>query len=483
MSLRESTVKGVIWNGIDTFGQYIIQIAVLVILLRFLTPADFSLIEMLVVFSAISAVLLDSGMGQAIIRSNKITSKDLSSVFYFNVALGFVLYITLYFTAPYISDFYNVKELKDISRIYFLSIIINSFIIIQNTIFTKELNFKVLAKASLISSLISGTISVILAINGYGVWALVVQLLLHSLIKAVLLWFFSSWYPSFVFSWNTIKTLLLFSSKLMANGLLDTIFTNLQSLVIGKYFTQTDLGLYSQAKKIQSLPSQTLTQIIQKVTYPVLSKIQDNDTSLKTAYQKVIQMATYIVFPVMFFLIAVAENFFYVISSEEWLPAVQYFRPLCIIGILFPMQSVNNNIYLVKGRSGLLLKLSIIRRVLIVTSLVAGVIYGILILVWGLVIAYVITGFIFIHNGGKLINYSVTEQLRDVFPAFIVSLVLSYTIYFLGEKYLGIDPLVVLLFQAVIFFMLYTVFSVVFKIPSFTELIKIAKSLISKIKK
>src|SRR5690554_805940 len=345
MSLKDNTVKGVLWSGIDTFGQYIIQFVVTILLARLLTPADFGLIEMLIIFSSISNILLDSGFGQALIRKKEASNTDYSSVFFFNVFCAISLYGLLYFLAPSIANFYNTPELTAISRIFFIVIILNAFVIIQNTLLSKGLNFKLLAKASLISSLLSGIIGVVLAIYGFGVWALVFQMIFHSFVRVILLWLLNTWKPTLNFSFNSIRELWSFSSKLMVNGLLDTFVTNLQSLVIGRFFTKTDLGLYSQAKKFQSLPSQTLTQIIQKVTYPVLSKIQDNDERLKQAYKKIIQVTTFVVFTVMLYLMAVADNLFFVVLSEKWMPAVEYFRPLCIIGILHPLQSINVNIF------------------------------------------------------------------------------------------------------------------------------------------
>lgn len=474
MNLRQETVRGTMWSGLENIGKNIIYLLITIVLARLLNPADFGLIELIVVFTSISQVILDSGFSQALIREQKTTEVDFCSVFYFNIFVGICIYIILYLTAPFIADFYRIPELSTISRVLFLVVIFSAFSIIQTTIAAKRFDFRILSISSLFSYIIAGVISIVVAYKGGGVWSLVLFYLGQTVLRTVFLWICDIWRPQLLFSFSSIKKLFLFSSNLLANGLLDVIFTNLQSLVVGRYYSKADLGYYSQAKRLQSIPSQTIVAIVQKVSYSTLSTVQDEDVKVKLGYEKIIGITTYVLFPIMFFMLASAETLFNVILSSQWLPAVEYFRPLCLIGIMLPFQSVNTNIFLIKGKSALYLQLSIFRKALVLISLLLAIKVSILALVWGLVVAYVVTSFIFMYFAGKLINYSLTSQLYDSIKNAGIAILSFFPVYFLNA-YSSVS-VIDLLVQSAVYLLLFVGLSYLTKNINYQEILQILKN-------
>ena len=474
-SLKKKAVGGIIWTGIETVGQYFIQFIITVILARILNPKDFGIIEMLLIFTAISNVILDSGFSQALIRKKDVTNTDFNSVFYFNITLGILLYTILYFVAPLIASFYKTPELIPIARVIFLVIIINSFSIIHTTIITTKLNFKLLTRASIFGALLSAFVGISLAKNGFGVWSLVFQSVSFALFKSIILWFSNKWRPSLIFNFSSIRALFRFSSKLLMVGMLDVIFTNLQTLFIGRMYSKIELGLYSQAKRFQSVPSNSLTMVIQKATYPILSKIQNEDQRLKVNYQKIIKMAIFIVCPLMLFLLAIGDRLFIVALTPKWLSAVTYFQPLCLVGVLFPLYSINLNIITAKGEGKVYLKVGILKRIVTFISIILTVKFGVLSLVWGQVVATLINSLITMYYSGMLIKYSMLEQIKDIIPIFLISILTSGIIFFLGTVIKG-NNLLMLLAQFIFGLIIYFTFSKLTNSSSLKEITSLLES-------
>ena len=406
-----------------------IQLLCTFILARFLTPTDFGIIGMLAVFTAISQTIIDSGFAQAIIREKNINNKDYSTIFYFNVAVGIILYIILYISAPLIANFYHLHQLIEICRVLFLIIPFNSLCLIQTAKLRKEVQFKKLCIVSLCASVISSIVAIVSATYLRNLWAIVIQMTLSYFLRSLFLFFVTKWHPIFFFSFNILSKYFKFSKNLLISGLIGNIFNNIYSILIGRFYSPSDLGYFSQADRIRNVSSQTSTSVIQNVTFPIFSKINNDGKDLFNAYKKVILISLIYVGFIVSLLMCVAEDLFQlVMGSETWRVSGRYFIYLGIAGVLYPLHSVNQNILLVKGNSKNILYLEIARRSIMLLILVVTVNYSISIFILGNSLYSVLLLFINLYFCGKPINYTLIQQLRDVLPIlirFIIMILIS----------------------------------------------------------
>lgn len=481
MSLKNKTIVGVIWNSLETFGGKFIQIGITIILARILAPEDFGVIGLLIIFTELSKVILDSGFSQALIRKQDSNDTDFSTIFYFNIAIGILLYGILYLFSPAISRFFDFPELKEIARVTFLIILINSFGVVQNAKIVKEVNFKILAKRTIIANLIAGFLAIILAFFGYGVWALVLQMVIASLLRVLLLWNYSKWRPGMEFRIKSIGELFPISGSLLISGVFDVIASNIQTLLIGKYYTKIELGYYTQASQLTRIPSSTITSIISNVTFPTLSAIQNNPNQLKQAYRKVIGMAVFIVFPIMLALLSMGENLIPFILGQKWISSIPYFILMCIIGAFFPLYSISQNIILVKGNSQLYLKVSVAKRVISLVSILITIQFSVFILVVGQVIATLINTTITMIFSGREINYNFQEQIQDIERIIYVSVTMAILSYSIGSLISDQSNFVILLVQSFFSIIWFFGFSYLLKIQFLHEINVIFKNIKSKI--
>lgn len=426
-NLKRKAIHGISWSAIDSLANSGITFFVGIILARILLPAEFGLIGMITIFIAISNSIVDSGFSSALIRKVKTKRIDYNTVFYFNLCLGILLYIILFLCAPAISRFFNEPILISITRVMGTILVINAFGIVQRTLLVKEVNFKIQTKISLLSSITSGIVGVGLAYGGYGVWSLVAQQVVRQLLNSMFLWVFNTWRPVLEFSKKSFKELFGFGSKLLISGLIDTIYRNIYYLVIGKFYLAEQLGQYTRANQFSSFFSNNLTNMVQRVSYPVLCKVQEDDNSekLKEAYRRIIKATMLISFTFMLGLAAIAKPLVLVLIGDKWLPSVIYLQILCFGAMFYPLSAINLNMLMVKGRSDLFLKLEIIKKSIAIGPIVIGVFYGIeLMLVGGVlvsIIAYIINSF----YSGRLINYSTIPQIKDALPTLIVAIIVS----------------------------------------------------------
>lgn len=476
--LQNKTISAFIWSAIEKVGTQLVHFCITIVIARILSPSHFGLVGMLTFFTAIATAFLDSGFGQALIRKKSATTVDYSTVFYFNLSVGIVFYIILYFTAPIIADFYKEPLLVPISRTIFLTLVINSFNLIQITILNKQLNFKTTAKANVLTQIIGGIIGIVLAVKGAGVWALVFQTLTYSLTRTTLLWYFSSWRPQLVFSKESFKELFSFGSNLLFSNILTVLFNNIYLLIIGKIFSSTTLGYYTQAKRMQEIPTTNFNAILQNVSYPVLSTIQNKNEQLKAAYRRLVKVVSFINLPMMIFLIIVAKPFFLFFFTSKWAASIEYFQILCFIGILYPLNSINVNVIKVKGRSDLYLYLDIVKKVLIAVSILLTYKYGIKAMLWGRLIAEAIGFYIVKFYSGKLLSYNTTEYLKDISPNIILVSIVSIIVY-LVTYIINIEKPFALLFTQIIFGLSsYLGLAYLLKLTAFKEIYLIATRLI-----
>lgn len=429
-SLKQKTVNGLVWSTVERFSVQGISFVLGLLIARMLSPSDYGVLAMLSIFISVSSTFVDSGFSSALIRKTDRTEADNSTVFYFNIVVGIAFYAILFFCAPFIADFYNTPILVPITRVVTLTLVLGSFCTVQQALFTAHINFKTQAKVSFSATLLSGITGVVMAYFGFGVWALVAQTLVASIIRTILFWWYSKWRPILIFSKKSFHELFSFGSKLLASGLLDTIYNNLYTIIIGKLFSAHNLGLYSRASQFSQFPSSNITGIIQRVTFPVLSTIQDEDDRLRQDYRLIIRLSGFIVFPMMTGLSAISEPLINVLLTSKWAGCVIYLQIICFAMMWYPIHAINLNLLQVKGRSDLFLRLEIIKKILGVSILCITVPMGLLTMCYGQIFSSIICLIINTHYTGKLINVGFLRQMRDLMPSLINSLIMGLIVYF-----------------------------------------------------
>lgn len=444
-SIRNKTIKGVGWSFADNIFNQGITFLVGLVLARLLTPEEYGLIGIITIFIVLFNSIVDSGFSNALIRKTDVQDKDYNTVFLTNMGISAILYLLLYAGAPAISRFFNQPQLIPLTRVMGVIVIINAFALIQRTILVKKVDFKTQAKVSVISSVISGGLGIGMALYGFGVWSLAGQQISRQLLNTVLLWAFSSWYPRLQFSVQSFKELFGFGWKLLVSGILNTVWNEIYQVVIGKCYSAETLGQYTRAYQFSSIFSTNLTAIVQRVSYPVLSQIQDDKERLKFAYKKVIKVTMLVSFCCMLGLAAIARPMVLTLIGPQWLPSVPFLQILCLQMMLFPLHAINLNMLQVQGRSDLFLKLEIIKKVIAVGPLLLGIFVNIYWMLAGSVLTGIISYYLNAYYSGKFLNYSIKEQISDILPSFLIALFMAAIVF--AVSLISLQPLALLLLQ------------------------------------
>lgn len=451
--LKQKAAKGILWSSVERFSVQGVQFLIMIVMARLLTPKDYGLIGMLSIFLAISQSLIDSGFSQALIRKQDRTEIDNSTVFYFNIAVGCLLYLLFFLIAPFVADFYKLPELSLVMRVVCLGVVINSLAVVQRALLTVKVDFKTQAKASLLAAVISGIIGVTLAYSGYGVWALVWQQLINLTLNTLLLWHFSHWKPVWGYSWQSFRSMFSFGSKLLASGLLDTTYNNIYPIVIGKVFSAGDLGNFTRAQQFSSFPSSNVTGILQRVTYPLLCQIQNEDARLAIVYRKFLKLSAFIIFPLMCGLAGLSTPLITILIGEKWLLCSELLTIICFTMMWYPIHSINLNLLQVKGRTDIFLKLEFYKKGIGLTLLFLSIPYGVKAMCAVGILGSLIALAINTYYTGKLIQIGFFKQMRDLLPTLSLSLLMFFAVYNLhyvvssayGQLLIGI-PLGILIY-------------------------------------
>lgn len=468
-NLRQRTVDALSWSFLQTVAQRGLQFIIGIILARLLFPEQFGLIGMLAIFIAVIQAFLDSGFGAALIQKRDVTQTDTCSVFYFNIAVGLVGAGLLSLVAPWIAAFYNQPILTPLTRALSLTLVINSFGMIQKTLLTKQIDFKTQTKVGLISGALSGIAGITLAVMNFGVWSLVVQQVSAALVSTVCLWAFSQWRPGLIFSFTALGEMFGFGSRLLFSSVLSQIFDNIYLVVIGKLFSAADLGFFTRAKTLNDLPSQTLSGMVARVTFPVFSTIQDDQGRLKRGLKKALTALALVNFPMMIGLAIVAQPLVLVLLTDKWAPSVPYLQLLCVAGLLYPLHLINLNVLQALGRSDLFLRLEIIKKVLIVINIAVTWRWGISAMIGGMIVMSIISYYLNTYYTGILIGYPIREQLRDLFPYLAVAVLMGLVVYPVGLL-TDVAPWAVVLTQVIVAGSVYIALCWMFRLTSFTEI-------------
>lgn len=472
-SLRDKTVSGIFWSFLQKGGSRGIIFVVTIILARILTPNDFGLIGMLTIFIQVSQVLVVAGFNQALIQKKNTNEEDYSSVFYINLVVSLAMYLVLFFAAPFIAEFYNQPILIDLTRVLSLVFVINAFSYVQEARLTKEMRFKTLMLIHIPATVIGGIVSVVLAFLNFGVWSLIALQLVYRFAYAVQIWIYSKWKPLFSFNKDSARGLFSFGSKLMLSQVINTIFRNSYLIVIGKFFPLASVGYYQNANNLVQYPTSTFTSALKNVTFSAFSSIQDNNKKLKDGYKKVVLQLLFWLCPAFVLASALTVPLFRLIFTEKWLPAVPYFRLLCIVGILWPINDYNLSIVNIKGRSDITLKLEILKKAIIAVSLVIAIPFGIWIVIIAQVFNTFVSFFLNSYYSGRFIQYPVLEQIKDISSVLLLSIGMGLIVFGVDHYMVNQPDLIRLLVGGVLGAVVYWITAKYLRFEPYTEFLKI----------
>lgn len=477
-TLKERTVKGVGWSAMDSLLGQGVTFLVGLVLARLLSPAEYGTLGLITIFITILNSFVDSGFSTAVLRKKDATNEDYNTMFITNLVLSIFMYAILFAGAPAIASFFDKPELISLSRVVGLVIIINALSLTQYTLLSKRLDFKTKTKSSLFSAIVSGIVGIALAFAGYGVWALVWQMIVKQSIYTICLWIFNHWAPRLRFSLQSFRYMWGFGWKMLVSGLLDTTWNQAYQLVVGKFYSPATLGQYSRSKEYASILSSNINSIVGRVTLPVLAEVQDDKERMLNAYRRIIKMTMFITAISMLALAGVSEPLIYCLIGPQWHQAATFLPLICISMSLYPLHAINLNMLKVQGRSDLFLILEIIKKIIAIGPILIGIFIGIYWMVAASVVTGIISFFINSHYSGKMIHYSSWMQIKDVAPFYGIGIVIFAAVYFM--KYLSLNPFVVLPIQIITGTIVFFILCKLLHTEEYKEILSITKGLIKR---
>lgn len=431
-SLKKQAVRGIGWSFADSMLGQGITFLVGLILARLLSPDEYGLIGIITIFIMVFNSIVDSGFSNAIIRKKDASNDDYNTMFIVNLGMSIFLFALLYVCAPFIASFFHRDELTELSRAMGIVVILNALSIVQLTILTKRLDFKVKTKASFISSVTSGVIGICMAYTGLGVWSLVGQQISMQLLNTICLWIFNRWTPTFKFSKQSFLEMWSFGWNLLVSKLIDTVWNELYQVVIGKCYTPATLGLYTRAQQFGNIFSSNLTNIVRRVSFPTLSKIQDDKFRLKAGYKRTIKCTMLVTFVLMLGMAGCAKQLILILIGEQWLKCAPMLQLICLNMMLYPLHALNLNMLQVQGRSDLFLRLEIIKKVIAIGPILIGIFFSIYWMLATSVITSIFALYLNAYCSGPFLDYSIKEQISDIFPSFIIASIMLLVVWGLG---------------------------------------------------
>lgn len=477
--LKEKVINGMVWKFSEKIGVQLMQFVIQVVLARLLTPGDFGTIAIITVFIMIANVLVQYGFTMALVQRKDVNALDYSTVFYINLLISTVMYILLFVFAPSVSRIYSDPHLVLLLRVQSLMLFGGAISGVQNAYISRKMNFKKSFIVNFLAVAGQGICGIVLAVLNYGIWSLVVSQLLNSILLVVFGFLFIDWRPIIGFSVNSIKSMFGFGKNLLLASLIQTIFTNIYSLTIGKFYNTETLGYYNRGYSIPSMLITTIDGSIQGVLFPALSICQDNKKKLVAMMRKSIRMSSYLICPIMFGIVAVAPNLISVLLTDKWLPAVPFLRLSCIALAIYPIHTANLQAISAVGKSDIYLKLEIIKKILMVTILVITLPIGIEYVMWGNVACSLISTVINAYPNKKLFDYALIKQLKDLVPSFLLSSSMGIIVYFIGLLPAH-STIIRLIVQIIIGIVVYIVGSIIINIPEFSDAKDIIRNVLSK---
>lgn len=444
-SLKEKTVKGVSWGFVDNVMSAGILAVVNLVLARLLTPEQFGIVGMTSIFMTLSTSLVDSGFTGALTRKKTVDENDFNTVFYFNFMTSLLLYLILYLSAPLIADFFSQQILVPVVRVLGLSLVVTAVSIVQKVQLVRKIDFRTQAFISLAASVLSGATGIAMAVAGCGLWSLVALQLVKLVVSSVLLWAVSSWRPSFLFSFSSLREMFSFGGRLLLTAIVSTIWSEVYAIMIGRVYSASTLGQYTRAEKFRNMITSNVSIVMQKVSYPVLSSIQDEKQRQARAYRKLLRTTVLISFTAVMGLAGIAESAVIVLVGEQWIPCIPYLRILCVAGLFMPLLINSANVINANGRSDITLYLEIMKTLMALFPILMGMLFSIEALLWSTVAVSAISFLVYAKFVSRVIPYTVVEQLKDICPFLIISFVMSAIVYMVS--FLPVSQLSILLIQ------------------------------------
>ncbi len=480
-SLKNKTVRGVGWSAIDAFLGQGVTFIVGLVLARLLSPDEYGLIGIVTIFTTILAGFVDCGFANSLIRKPKVTEEDYNTMFIFNMVMSFALCGVLYLCAPAIALLFDREQLVILVRVMGALLIFQALAIVQNTNLGRKIDFKTKAKASVVAAIASGVFGIVMALMGCGVWSLVVQQLSRQLINSVCLWFLNRWWPSWKFSKESLKYMWGFGWKLMFSGLIDRIWAQLYHTVVGKFYSPATLGQYSRSKEYASLFSSNFTAIVSRVSFPVLSQVQEDKARMISAYRRIIKTTMFVTAIALVFMAAVAEPLVYCLIGPQWHQAATFLPFICLTLSLYPLHSINLNMLQVQGRTDIFLVLEIIKKILAIVPLSLGIFVDI----YWMLIGSFLFGFVYMflntYHTGKKLGYTTWMQMKDIAPSYGVGLLIAVSVFFI--KYLPLSYFIILPIQLVVGCGVFFVVCETLKLPEYLEVKGVALDYLGKLKR
>ncbi len=475
---KKSVVTNFIWRFLERIGAQGVHFVVSIVLARMLNPEVYGTIALVTVFTTIMQVFIDSGLGTALIQKKDADDTDFSTVFYFNMAMCIVLYGVMFLIAPFIAAFYGIPELTPIIRVLSLTLIISGVRGIQQSYVSRTMQFKRFFFSTLGATFVSAGVGIFMAYKGYGVWALVGQTLASNVVSTVILWVTVKWRPKLLFSFKRLKGLFSYGWKLLASALIDTVYKDIRSLIIGKKYSSESLAFYNKGQQFPKLIVDNINTSIDSVLLPTMSSEQDNRERVKAMTRRAIKTSTYIMAPLMMGLAAVGGPLIELLLTEKWLPCVPFMRVFCLTYMIYPIHTANLNAIKATGRSDMFLKLEIIKKVIGISVLLSTMWISVEAMAYSLLFTTVLSSFINASPNKKLLDYSYFEQIKDILPALLLATAMGVAVYTVG--FIGLNSILTLLIQVPLGVAIYVGGSIVFKNETFKDLLGIIKGYLKK---
>lgn len=475
---KKIVFKNFIWRFAERCGAQLVTFIVSIVLARILAPEDYGTIALVTVFTTILQVFVDSGLGTALIQKKEADDLDFSSVFFFNFAVCIILYIGMFIAAPFIAEFYNDSSLTSVVRVISLTIVISGVKGIQQAYVSRNMMFKRFFFSTIGGTIFSAIFGIVLAYQGFGVWALVAQQLSNTAIDTLILWLTVKWRPKLMFSWNRLKTLLVFGWKLLVSALLDTCYNNLRNLIIGKMYSSADLAYYNQGDKFPKVIVTNINTSIDSVLLPTMSSAQDDRERVKNMTRRAIKTSTYVMAPLMMGLAFCSVPIVHLVLTDKWLPCVPFLRIFCVTYMFYPIHTANLNAINAMGRSDWFLRLEVIKKIVGMAILLSTMWFGVMAMAYSLLLSSVLSQIINSWPNRKLLGYGYLEQIRDIAPAIILAVIMGICVYFIG--YIPLPTIVTLIIQIVAGAIIYIVLSAILKLEEYEYLTGMIKSFLKR---
>lgn len=470
-SLRSTTIRALLWSFVDASASRLLTALIAIALARLLLPQHFGLMGMLALAIALASLVVEGGLSSALIQKQEITPQDTNTVFYVNIGVGTAAAALMFFTAPWIAAFYREPALEDVTRVMSLLFILNGLTAVQTAQLTRQLRFKALAVSNVISVAVSGGIAIFMAVAGFAIWSLVVQQLSLAMVRAVCMWVQSPWRPALIFSTESFRQLSSYGWRILVAGALRQTFENFYIIVIGRTHGAVELGYYTRADLLQKIPAQSLSQVFNRVTFPVFASIQDDPQRLKRGMRKSTASLVLINFPMMVGLALTSEPLIVTLLTEKWLPAAPLLSLLSVVGLFYPLHSVNLNLLRSSRRSDLYLRISVIKQMLTFVNVAVTWRYGVQAIICGQIVLSFIAFFLNARYSHMIIGYGTWAQVKDITPYIGATAIMAAVVWGVG-LWSYPSPAVELLVQAGVGVAVYVACCALFRLEAYTDAVK-----------